>query len=78
MDPDPSTAFSLNCRMETTILGSSGSKGSGTGFTFPLVVDSRSSFIQFRAVICDKYPWGKCDAVEFRYWDIANSIWVPV
>ena len=32
---DPARAFNLNCRMETSVLGSSGTKGSGTGFSFP-------------------------------------------
>ena len=47
---DPARAFNLNYRMETSVLGSSGTKGSGTGFSFPLVVDCTSTFIKFRSV----------------------------
>ena len=75
---DPARAFNLNCRMETSVLGSSGTKGSGTGFSFPLVVDCTSTFIKFRSAISEKYPWGLYDAVEIRYWDMANTAWVPV
>ena len=75
---DPARAFNLNCRMETSVLGSSGTKGSGTGFSFPLVVDCTSTFIKFRSAISEKYPWGLYHAVEIRYWDMANTAWVPV
>ena len=75
---DPARAFNLNCRMETSVLGSSGTKGSGTGFSFPLVVDCTSTFIKFRSAISEKYPWGLYDAVEIRYWDMENTAWVPV
>lgn len=64
--------------METTIIGNGGTKGAGTGFTFPFVVDKTSTFVQFRGAISDKYPWGIFDAVEFRYWDMQNTVWVPV
>ena len=66
---DPATAFFLSVRMETTVLVSAGTKGKDCGFTFPLVVDSTSSYTNFRAAICAKYPWGLFDAVEIRYWD---------
>ncbi|KAE8787093.1 putative histone-lysine N-methyltransferase ATXR3 [Hordeum vulgare] len=61
---DPVRAFYLNCRMETTLLGSSGTKGSGTRFNFHLVVDCTSTFLKFRAAISNKYPWGLYDVVE--------------
>ena len=67
---DPARAFYLNCRMETAVLGSSGTKGSGTGFNFRLVVDCTSTFVKFRSAISDKYPWSLYDAVEIRYWDM--------
>lgn len=70
---DPARAFYLNYRMETSALGSAGTKGSGTGFTFPLLVDCTSMFNQFRAAISDKYPWGLYDAIEFRFWDTENT-----
>ena len=75
---DPARAFYLNCRMETSVLGSSGTKGFGTGFSFPLVVDRTSTFIKFRSAISEKYPWGLYDVVEIRCWDMANTAWVPV
>ncbi|KAI5019296.1 hypothetical protein ZWY2020_044184 [Hordeum vulgare] len=64
--------------METTIIGNGGTKGADTGFTFPFVVDKTSTFDQFRGAISDKYPWGIFDAVEFRYCDMQNTVWVPV
>nr|XP_020183292.1 uncharacterized protein LOC109768965 [Aegilops tauschii subsp. strangulata] len=67
---DPATAFFLSVRMETTVLVSAGTKGKDCGFTFPLVVDITSSYTNFRAAICAKYPWGLFDSVEIRYWDI--------
>ncbi|KAE8803478.1 Vacuolar-sorting receptor 1 [Hordeum vulgare] len=70
--------FRLKCRMETTIIGNGGTKGAGTGFTFPFVVDKTSTFVQFRGSISDKYPWGIFDVVEFRYWDMQNIVWVRV
>ena len=75
---DPTRAFSLSIRMETTILGSVGTKQQGCGFNFPLVVDNNSSFNEFRNAISSKYPWGVLDAVEFRYWDSEEVNWVPV
>ena len=75
---DPATAFFLSVRMETTVLVSAGIKGKDCGFTFPLVVDSTSSYTNFRAAICAKYPWGLFDAVEIRYWDSSKLCWVPV
>ena len=60
------------------MLGSSGTKGSGTWFNFHLVVDCTSTFVKFRSAISYKYPWGLYDAVEIRYWDMANTAWVPV
>ena len=64
--------------METTVLFSAGTKGKDCGFTFPLVVDNTSSYTNFRAAICAKYPWGLFDAVEIRYWDSSKLCWVPV
>ena len=64
--------------METTLLVPAGTKAGNTGFSFPLVVESTLKFVQFRSHICAKYPWGIHDAVEFRYWDIDSSVWVPV
>ncbi|KAE8776792.1 hypothetical protein D1007_50525 [Hordeum vulgare] len=63
---DPARAFYLNWRMETTVLGSSGTTGSDTGFNFHLVVDYTSTFVKFRFVISDKYPWGLYDVVKIR------------
>ena len=64
--------------METTLLVPAGTKAGNTGFSFPLVVESTLKFVQFRSHIYAKYPWGIHDAVEFRYWDIDSSVWVPV
>ncbi|KAI4970073.1 hypothetical protein ZWY2020_000987 [Hordeum vulgare] len=75
---DPATTFFLSVRMETTVLVSGGTKGKDCGFSFPLVVDYTSSYTNFRAAICAKYPWGLFDAVEIRYWDSSRHCWVPV
>jgi hypothetical protein len=75
---DPACAFSLSIRMETTILAKSGTKDQGTGFTFPLVIDVRSTFNSFRDAVYAKYPWGLYDAVEFRYWEQDKFVWIPL
>ena len=75
---DPTRAFSLSIRMETTVLAFVGTKQHGCGFNFPLVVDNSSNFNDFRNAISSKYPWGVFDAVEFRYWDGEKVNWVPV
>ena len=75
---DPAIAFFLSIRMETTVLVSGGTKGKHCGFSFPLVVDCTSSYTNFRAAICAKYPWGLFDAVEIRYWNSSKLCWVPV
>ena len=74
----PARAFNLSVRMETCILSGAGTQGKELGFTFPLVVDNRSTFDQLRATICAKYPWGLYDAVEIRYWDASKVAWVPI
>ena len=67
---DPAVAFFLSARMETTVIVSARTQGKESSFTFPLVLDNgSSSFNDFRAAICAKYPWGLFDAVEMRYWD---------
>ena len=76
---DPAVAFFLSVRMETTVIVSAGTRGKESSFTFPLVVDSSSSsFNDFRANICAKYPWGLFDAVEIRYWDSSHESWNPL
>ena len=75
---DPDRAVGMDCRMETTLLASAGTKASNAGFSFPFVADNQWTFDQFRSAIAAKYPWGLYDAVEFRYWDIDKSAWVPV
>ena len=76
---DPAVAFFLSVRMETTVIVSAGTRGKESTFTFPLVVDSTSSsFNDFRANICAKYPWGLFDAVEIRYWDSTQESWNPL
>ena len=75
---DPDRAVGMDCRMETTLLASDGTKASNTGFSFPFVADNQWTFNQFKSAIAAKYPWGLYDAVEFRYWDIDKSAWVPV
>jgi hypothetical protein len=40
-------------------------------------VDCNWSFRQFVEVICNPYPWGLNDEVEFRYYD-GGSEWVKV
>ncbi|KAE8809579.1 histone-lysine n-methyltransferase atxr3 [Hordeum vulgare] len=75
---DPPIAFFLSIRMETTVLVSGGTKGKHCGFSFPLVVDCTSSYTNFMAAICAKYPWGLFDAVEIRYWNSSKLCWVPV
>ena len=75
---DPDRAVGMECRMETTLLASAGTKATNTGFSFPFVADNQWTFNQFRSAICAQYPWGLYDAVEFRYWDIDKSAWVPV
>ncbi|KAE8815749.1 histone-lysine n-methyltransferase atxr3 [Hordeum vulgare] len=75
---DPARAFNISVRMETCTLTAVGTEGEETGFTFPIVVDNNSTFEQFRATIFAKYPWGLCDAVELRYWDVSKVDWVPV
>ena len=61
---DPSRAFFLTIRMETTLLAKGGTKGHDASFSFPLVVDCTSSFNDFRSTIYRKYPWGMHDAAE--------------
>ncbi|KAE8786229.1 hypothetical protein D1007_40016 [Hordeum vulgare] len=75
---DPAIAFFLSIRMETTVLVCGGTKGKHCGFSFPLVVECTSSYTNFRAAICAKYPWGLFDAVEIRYWNSSKLCWVPV
>ena len=75
---NPATVFYLSIRMETTVLVSAGTKGKDCGFTFPLFVDNTTSYQDFRAAICAKYPRGLFDAVEMRYRDSSKLCWVPI
>lgn len=64
--------------MKKIVIGNAGTKGAHTSFLFPLFVDSTSTFIQFRAAICDRFPWGIYDVVEFMYQNSESVVWVPV
>ncbi|KAI4982910.1 hypothetical protein ZWY2020_023402 [Hordeum vulgare] len=76
---DPVVAFFMSVRMETTSIVSTSTREKESSFTFPLVMDiSSSSFNDFRANICAKYPWGLFDAVEIRYWDNSKESWNPL
>ena len=75
---DPSRAFFLTIRMETTLLAKGGTKGHDASFSFPLVVDCTSSFNDFRSTIYRKYPWGMHDAAEFRFWNVEKATWNPL
>ena len=70
-------AFLLNIRRERYKEDAKKKKKFTGGFDYSVPINSNWSFRQFGEVICDPYPWGLHDEVEFKYYD-GGSQWVKV
>ncbi|KAM0854097.1 hypothetical protein ACQ4PT_050657 [Festuca glaucescens] len=70
-------AFLVNIRRDRYIVDAKKKKKFQGEFDYPLPMDCNWSFRQFGEVICNLYPWGLHDEVQFRYYD-GGTEWVKV
>ncbi|KAE8817058.1 hypothetical protein D1007_05258 [Hordeum vulgare] len=70
-------AFLVHIRRDRYMLNAKNKKKFQGGFNYLLPMACNWSFIQFGEVICNQYPWGLLDEVEYKYYDGENK-WVTV